>query len=337
MCSPATNVSDPILGNVTGMKKAIRIDYPLKVNKYGKAHLDYLIRSNAEESIHIEFKAGEALGWTDSKKKEISKDVSSMANSDGGIIIYGLAEKEHKAAGYAFVDGNEFSKEWLEQVINSKIKRRIPELTIDVVRVQNKISQSVYIVRIPRSPEAPHMASDGRYYKRFNFESVQMAEFEVRDLFRRVSETRLKLLPVEFRGEVLTEKEGKIDTYRLHLVLDVQNVSRTIETVYKTILRLPHDVYMFSKEGQDIERYFRKEQKGHAMLNIPATTPLFPNEVNTLANFYLDVRREHLHILSSASLKIRFYYSNGIYELEYYLDTKLKIKGKTLREKDFAE
>ena len=314
----------------------IRIEYPLKVRKYTKAHLDYLLLSQAEESIHMEFKSGSALARTDNKKKEIGKDVSSMANSDGGIIIYGLSEKEHKAAGFAYVDGNRYPKEWLEQVINSKIKRRIPELKIDVIRVQNKITQSVYVVRIPRSPEAPHMASDGRYYKRYNFESVQMEEYEVRDLFSRSLDTQLKLLPVEFRGEIIENGPAGIGCYRLHLILDVQNVSRSIETTYKTILRLPAEVYEYSRQEQGLERYFRKTKKDVALLNIPASTPLFPQEVNTLANFYLDVRKEHLQGLSKNPFKIRFYYSNGIYELEYYLDTKIKVNGKVLREADFA-
>lgn len=318
------------------MKNEIRIEYPLKVKKYTKAHLDYLIRSQAEESIHLEFKAAEALGWNESRKKEISKDVSSMANSDGGIIVYGLTESNHKAAGYSFVDGNDFSKEWLEQVINSKINRRIPDLTIDVIRIQNKVSQSVYVARIPRSIEAPHMASDGRYYKRFNFESQPMAEYEVRDLFNRVSTTQLKLLPVEFKGEVTEMRDDKVVSYRLRLVLDVQNISRTIETTYKTILKLPHTVYSDCRYGQVISRYFRKEQRGQAVLNIPATTPLFPNEVNTLANFYLDIRKEHLASLAIIPMKIRFYYTNGIYELEYYLDTKIKVNGRILKELDFA-
>ncbi len=317
------------------MKDPIRVEYPLKVRKYTKAHLEYLIRSQAEESVHIEFKSGSALGRTDNKKKEISKDVSSMANADGGIIIYGLTERDHKASGYGFIDGNKYPKEWLEQVINSKIKRRIPDLTIDVIRIQNKLTQSIYVVRIPRSPEAPHMASDGRYYKRYNFESVQMAEYEVRDLFNRTSETRLKLLPVEFKGEVIENGTAGIGTYRLHVVLDVHNVSRSIESVYKTILRLPAEVFENSK-ANGLDRYFRKYKKGEALLNIPASTPLFPQEVNTLANFYLDVRKEHLDSLSKLPMKIRFYYSNGIYELEYYLDTKLKVQGKQLRVGDFA-
>lgn len=318
------------------MQEKIRIDYPLKVKRYTKAHIDYLIRSGAEESVHMEFKAGDALDRTDGKKKEISKDVSSIANSDGGIIIYGLAEQRHKASNYAFVDGTVFSKEWLEQVINSKIKRRIPDLTIDVIRVGNKIQQSVYVVKIPRSYDAPHMASDGRYYKRYNFESVLMEEFEVRDAFSRTSETQLKLLPLEFRPSIVSEKKGLIDTMRLQVILDVQNVSKTIENTYKTIVRVPRGVYDSSKSRQDLEQFFRKYQPDYALLNIPASTPLFPKEVNTLANFYLDIRKEHLKELSQFPLKIRFYYSNGIYQLDDFLDLHLKIKGKLYGFNDFV-
>lgn len=317
-------------------KEEIRIEYPLKVKKYTKAHLDYLIRSQAEESIHMEFKSGSAIGSSDQQKKEISKDISAFANSDGGIVIYGIAERNHVAAGYAFVDGNEYSKEWLEQVINSKIKRRIPDLTIDVIRVQNKISQSVYVVRIPRSYEAPHMATDGRYYKRWNFESVYMEEFEVRDLFHRTSDTMIKLKPVEFAGEVRSRKNQKIDVYRLHVIIDVQNESRSIEHTYKTILRLPRDVYEFSIQKQALAKFFRKFQRDQVVLNIPATTPLFGKEVNTVANFYLDIQGQHLETLAKNPMKIRFYYTNGIYELEYYLDTKVKLGGKILKKEDFS-
>lgn len=322
--------------NLCAVKNEISISYPLKVPKYTKAHLDYLIKSQAEESIHIEFKAGEALEQTDSKKKEIAKDVSSMSNADGGIIIYGLSEKNHKADSITHVDGNVYSKEWLEQVINSGIKRRIPGLTIDVIRIGNKVKQSVYVVRIPRSPEAPHMAIDGRFYKRFNFESVRMEEYEVRDLFHRNAETQLKLLPVEFKAKVISKTAtGKVKTIRLDVILDVHNTSTTIEKTYKTILRIPKEVFSNSRKGQNFENFFRKFQPDYALLNYPGNTPLFPKEVNTLANFYLLVKKQHLKELSKFPLKIRFYYSNGIYESEYYLDLKLKINGKVYKAVDF--
>ena len=316
--------------------KEIHIEYPLKVPKYTKAHIDYLIRSRAEESIHIEFKAGPALDWTDSRKKEIAKDVSAFANSDGGIIIYGLSEENNAASGYSFVDRNEFSKEWLEQVINSKIKRRIPDLEIDVIRVGNKISQSVYVVRIPRSSESPHMASDGRFYKRFNFESVRMEEYEVRDLFRRMDETQLKLLPAEFTGAIdSVTRDQNVKVFRLSVILDVKNTSRTIEQTYKTILRIPRSVYDNS-HAEGLSPFFRKYQRDYALLNVPGTTPLFPQEVNTLVRFDLLISGNHLADLATFPMKIRFYYSNGIYELQYFLDTKMKIDGKLYGVADFA-
>lgn len=320
------------------MKEKIRIDYPLKVGRYTKAHIDYLIKSGAEESVHIEYKHGAALDASDSKKREISKDVSSMANSDGGIIVYGVAEEDHIPKEYAFVDGSQYSKEWLEQVINSKIKRRIPELAIDVIRVGNKINQSIYVVKIPRSPEAPHMATDGRYYKRYNFESSLMEEFEVRDLFNRNAETKLRLLPCEFNSKVLREaKTNAIKQVNLQIILDVQNVSRNIEQLYKTILRIPRSVYISNKENEFLKKHFRKFQPDYALLNIPSSTPLFPKEVNTLANFELIIKKEHLKELEVFPMKVKFYYSNGVYQLEHYLDLQLKESGKIIPASSFIE
>lgn len=317
------------------MKERVRIEYPLKVVKYGKQHIDYLIAAQAEESIHIEFKAGEALGGTDHQKAEISKDVSAFANADGGIIIYGLSEWDHKASAYAFVDGRRYSKEWLEQVINSKIKRRIPDLTIDVIRVANKISQSIYVVKIPKSYESPHMASDGRYYKRYNFESVRMDEYEVRDLFHRTTETNLKILPVESNGKVQMEVEGKVSTFRLQIVVDIQNVSRSIETVYKGIVKIPRNVYDNSFERQEMKRFFKKYEKDYAVLSIPGVNPLFPKEISTLANFYLNITRRSLPECQAHSLKIRLYYSNGVYQSEVKLPALIHVAGRRLSEEDF--
>ncbi|MDN3669776.1 ATP-binding protein [Echinicola jeungdonensis] len=101
---------------------------------YKISDIQSLIDNEVEESIYLDFKASDALGKTDGKKKEISKDVASFANSDGGIIIYGIKEENHKANSFTYIDGNEFTKEWLERVINSSIQRRIDEIKIIPIR-----------------------------------------------------------------------------------------------------------------------------------------------------------------------------------------------------------
>ncbi|MFN8349444.1 MAG: ATP-binding protein [Spirosomataceae bacterium] len=122
----------------------------------------------------------------DGKRKDIiSKDVASFANSDGGIIIYGIKEENHKAHSTTFINGNEFTKEWLEQVINSTIQRHIPDVKIYPIREAGRIEKTIYIVKIPKSLEAPHISKDQRFYKRFNFMSVPMEEYEIRQLYGR--------------------------------------------------------------------------------------------------------------------------------------------------------
>src|SRR5262249_14876653 len=91
---------------------------------WDQSELQRLIDDGAEENLTLDYKAADALGTTDGKKKEITKDVSAMANSAGGVIIYGIKEhdeedKKHLPEMLTPIDRTQFSKEWLEQVINS--------------------------------------------------------------------------------------------------------------------------------------------------------------------------------------------------------------------------
>ncbi len=144
-----------------------------------------LISNEVEESLTLEYKSAEALDRTEYKKKEITKDVSAMANSAGGVIIYGIAEssnpeRRHLPERLVPVNRLEFPREWLEQIIQA-IRPRIDGIVIHSVQIGAGVA---YIVEIPQSNTA-HQASDHRYYKRFNFQSVPMEDYEVRDVIFR--------------------------------------------------------------------------------------------------------------------------------------------------------
>src|SRR4051794_24375058 len=117
------------------------------INKedFSIADLQQIIDSETEESLYLEFKAAGALAKSDREKKEITKDVAAFANADGGVIIYGMSEIDHKAHSLSYVDGSKFTKEWLEQVITSGIGRPIKDLKIVPLR-DTKLEQSIYIV-----------------------------------------------------------------------------------------------------------------------------------------------------------------------------------------------
>lgn len=155
---------------------------------YNQKYLQDLIDNKIEESLNLDYKASGSLDTSDRKKTEISKDVSAFANSDGGIIIYGINEdpqNKHLPLGFDPIDRNKISKEWLEQIIQSKIQPRISNFKIYPIEIDNNINDVVYLVEINKSTTA-HQADDKRYYRRFNFNSVPMYDYEIKDILNRV-------------------------------------------------------------------------------------------------------------------------------------------------------
>lgn len=155
-----------------------------------------LVENKVEESIDLDFKRAGALANADGHKKEISKDVSAFANSAGGAVVYGVAEstaEPHYAESLTPIDPKEVSKEWLEQIINSTIHPRIEALRINPVELKEQPpGKYCYVVCIPQSYTA-HQASDKRYYKRYNFESVPMEDYEVRQTMNRAARPAYRL------------------------------------------------------------------------------------------------------------------------------------------------
>lgn len=190
-----------------------------------------LIHDQVEESINLEYKASASLQNTDKHKSEISKDVSAFANSVGGTVIYGVAQyaDEGRRRLPENIDGGfnpgELSKEWLEQVINSRIQPRIEGVRIHPVLLeQTAPGRVIYAVYIPESFTA-HQASGFRYYKRFNFESVPMEDYEVRLVMNNI---RYPLLVPHF-GFKTMKHTAEAHEYRLTVALENKGMVRAID------------------------------------------------------------------------------------------------------------
>jgi hypothetical protein len=147
--------------------------------------INELIREQRPEDLSLDYKRSESLDK--SKKDEIAKDVSAMANSAGGVLVYGLDEQKKTNGPVVFdggVDAQKFTTEWLEQVIDSNIQRRIDGVRVNKVPMAGT-NNVVYVVSVPQSDRAPHMAAH-RYYKRLGTTTAHMEEYEVRDVARRM-------------------------------------------------------------------------------------------------------------------------------------------------------
>ena len=144
------------------------------------AEVQTLIDTQVQESLHLDYKDSRALGRD--KASEIAKDVSAFANADRGIIIYGATEVDHVPEKIDDgVDHHRLSHEWLEQIIRSNITPRIDGLRIAPIRLSP--DKSIYAVHIPKSYRGPHQEMNSkRYYKRYDFSSVPMDDYEINDL-----------------------------------------------------------------------------------------------------------------------------------------------------------
>src|SRR5688572_22404974 len=127
--------------------------------EWSEARLQDMIRDGVEEELTLEYKAADALAITDAKKKEVTKDVSAMANSAGGSILYGIKEfdspeKKHLPERIDAIDRVAFPKERLEHII-ANIRPRIDDLRIVPVTVGSPSdNRVVYVVEVPQGQTA---------------------------------------------------------------------------------------------------------------------------------------------------------------------------------------
>ena len=254
-------------------------------NKWDKVRVQQYIDDCVEESSTLDYKAANALGKNDGKKKEITKDVSAMANSAGGIIVYGIKEydapdKKHLPEKLDGIDRIEFSKEWLEHIINN-IQPRIEGLTIYPVDKDPGRNHVVYVVEIPKSTTA-HQASDYRYYKRFNFESIPMEDYEVRDVMNRLTTPNAQ---VEF-GYIGPKIEERTHSYTLKII--VKNLGFQVINNFKLKFTFPNYGLHFQHspgivpQSQYPMRYGRivypKDKNNDHVLTYHSAEKLFPED-----------------------------------------------------------
>ena len=196
-----------------------------------------------------------------------------MANSAGGVIIYGIKEfdevnKSHLPEKIDPIDRASFSREWLEQVINT-IRPRIDGLIITPVSINASQTDAVYIVEVPQSMTA-HQATDYRYYKRFNFQSVPMEDYEVRDVMSRHQHPKIDL---EFTIERLTRyystgvwAQERVAKEECELNIKAKNNGDVFAQYVSGFVRIPEAILKKQDEYGPIP-YEIQEDNGHRYYN----------------------------------------------------------------------
>ena len=263
------------------------------MSAWTRQRLDLMIADGVEENLSLDYKRADSLARTDGKKAEITKDVSSFANSSGGVLIYGVAEfddelRKHLPERLDPIQRSKISKEWLDQVIQT-IHPRIEGVVIHPVTISEGDNTACYVVEVPQSRTA-HMARDHRYHKRHNFTTAHMEDYEVRDVMNRRTHPKIKASIFINRVASRTKPEGVI-------IVKLENVGRVLAKHIMVELEVPLDLNgLISVEepvimGHDDDGdYFMVR----LTTGVPAT-PVFPGSDVTLRRIInTNVRIEHV-------------------------------------------
>ena len=203
------------------------------VSKLNEEDIKVLVDNKERESSILEFK--QELSGTDHEKKEISKDISAMANAEGGFVVFGIREVDGQAEeiiGTPKTIGRQPVEAWIENVLITNVR---PKITIipKVINLASNNDRVLVVVHIPVSPRRPHMVvTDGRnaYYTRHNYQATFADEHEVRSMF-----TESKSLGDEMRS-FLTSKhlvDGSDENFALN------SLSKQLSKTLKQLRELP--------------------------------------------------------------------------------------------------
>lgn len=163
-----------------------------------KEDLQRLIDNEVEESTILEYKSSFAVQnpkW----REELAKDISAMANSNGGTIVFGIKQKDignGNAIAHRLtpIPSSEMTKDKLSQLLSSNIQPIINNL--EITYISESQEGGYFIVEIPQSNTAHQNRLTHIYYKRRNATVEAMEDYEIRDIMNR---NKTPIINLEFQ------------------------------------------------------------------------------------------------------------------------------------------
>src|SRR6266446_5237655 len=151
------------------------MEWPKNLEEWTYETVVTIVRKYEFEPGSFDYKAALVLPRTDPKREEvyasIRRTVCSMANADGGFILFGVRDRsqtvnspDDRIMGIPL--GGDLRKQFAEKI--SAIERPVYfEASPAPILLPTNSTQGIFIVYIPRSELRPHMdVSTGAFYRR---------------------------------------------------------------------------------------------------------------------------------------------------------------------------
>lgn len=234
--------------------------------KYDITYVENLIKNKVEENFHLEYKSAQLTNNVNTLCEKLTKTISSFANSEGGKLILGIQEyseqgKKHLPEKITPIDRIKFPRERIEQLIQDNISPKIEGLKIFPVDYKQG---HILIIDVKQSSTA-HQARDLKYYRRMNFISEPMRDYEIRDIMNRKNGVELNVTPaikITHNEDYINRATPPINTY---LSVFVKNTGKkTAKYIFGNLFVPPEILYNSNQDSQEIVKI---EGKYYAVLS----------------------------------------------------------------------
>lgn len=149
------------------------------------ADIEHLQSRAVREGPQIDYKET-LLPLKEGKKFELLKDVSAMANADGGVIIFGVTQDDTGAPGELpglDLENIDDLHNQIDHILNDNLDEPVPGLRHRAIPRPD--GKHYYVIQVPQSYLAPHMitmpSTKPRFYQRVNTINVPMTTRQIKD------------------------------------------------------------------------------------------------------------------------------------------------------------
>jgi hypothetical protein len=166
----------------------------------GLVGLRQLVADRAKEDIHLELKTKKNRSVPDldeSDAWQFSRALSGFANSDGGVLIWGVeTDNEDRASKLKPIAAVADFEARLKKSLLNSVQPFLDGVRIESVLEDDGSGAGYLKVLIPRSEKAPHraMLADREYFRRSTEGFYRMEHFDLEDAFGRRPHPALVLI-----------------------------------------------------------------------------------------------------------------------------------------------
>ncbi|MFT4627139.1 MAG: hypothetical protein ACI8PZ_005820 [Myxococcota bacterium] len=246
----------------------------------------------------------------------LSKQVSAFANGAGGRLFIGI-DDQGRVDGGVHTSLRNGTRSWLEDVIAGVVSPRLEQFNVFEVTAGARGSRigpgrAVYVVAIPPSDHAPHMAIDHRYYMRTAGKSRPMGHVHLLDVLRRALHPTVDVVRVSPYGTAeRVENDPRGPKSLVHFRVYVANQGRTLARHVGVELVVPRP--LFSREVRQRVRESAEftpltQRPGSITLFRYHPAPIFPGQEVYLLHCWLAVHGGNVDLIrNGAELVWRIY------------------------------